>query len=125
MSSSSIDSTDLRADVTQLLSEMRAIRSRIDNSTATLESELSSADRVSSGPDNIQFSDLLAEAIRQVDAVQKQSGALANAFQQGDANVTLTQVVVASEKSGIAFEAMTEVRNRLVNAYEDIMNMPI
>jgi len=34
-------------------------------------------------------------------------------------------VVIASEKAGIAFEAMTEVRNRLVNAYEDIMKMPI
>ncbi len=75
--------------------------------------------------DSTNFQALLSQAVDKVNSVQKESSQLSTAFQQGDPNVTLTQVVVASEKAGIAFEAMNEVRNRLVNAYEDIMNMPI
>ena len=43
----------------------------------------------------------------------------------GQPGVSLTQVMVAAEKSSIAFEAMTQVRNKLVDAYKEIMNMPV
>jgi flagellar hook-basal body complex protein FliE len=43
----------------------------------------------------------------------------------GDPNVTLSQTMIAAQKSGVAFQAASEVRNKLVNAYETIMNMPI
>jgi flagellar hook-basal body complex protein FliE len=39
--------------------------------------------------------------------------------------VNLPEVMIAWQKASLSFQAMTEVRNRLVNAYQEIMNMPI
>jgi flagellar hook-basal body complex protein FliE len=39
--------------------------------------------------------------------------------------VNLPEVMIALQKASLSFQAMTEVRNKLVNAYQDIMNMPI
>ena len=114
----------MRPDVAQLLGEMRQIREQIASPAGVGDNVVNAAERGDSAS-NVDFSELLTSAIDQVNAVQKESGRLATAYQQGDPDVTLAQVVIASEKSGVAFEAMTEIRNRLVNAYEDVMNMPI
>ena len=111
-----------RPDISQVLNEMRALKSRaqgFEPATAVGDVNQAAATR------GVEFQQLLSNAVNQVNSVQKESSQLAESFQLGDPNVTLSQVVVASEKAGIAFEAMTEVRNKLVNAYEDIMNMPI
>lgn len=117
-----------RQDITQVLNEMRALKSRAQGfEPATAAGDVAGVSNVSltAEPRGVEFQQLLGDAVNQVNEVQKQSGQLAESFQLGDPNVTLSQVVVASEKSGVAFEAMSEVRNRLINAYEDIMNMPI
>ena len=112
----------VRTDINQVLNEMRALKSRAQGfEPASALSDISP----NTNAKGVDFQAILGSAINQVNDVQKQSGALAKSFQMGDPEVTLTQVVVASEKAGVAFEAMSEVRNRLVNAYEDIMNMPI
>lgn len=120
----------VRPDISQLLGEMRAMRERAGfQSTGVADdlgvSQANGLDKVNSTESTNSFGNLLNNAINQVNEVQKESGKLQTAFQQGDPDATLTEVVIASEKASIAFEAMTEVRNRLVNAYEDIMNMPI
>lgn len=113
-----------RPDITQVLNEMRALKTRAQGfEPATQAGDVGQV--ASPAANRVEFQSLLTQAVDTVNSVQKQSGALAEAFQLGDPNVTLAQVVIASEKSGIAFEAMSEVRNRLVKAYEDIMNMPI
>ena len=43
----------------------------------------------------------------------------------GDPNVSLVDTMVAAQKAGLAFDATLQVRNKLVEAYKDIMNMPI
>lgn len=111
-----------RPDISQVLNEMRALKSRAQGfEPATAAGDVAQT----AGTRGVEFQQLLSNAVNQVNSVQKESSQLAESFQLGDPNVTLSQVVVASEKAGIAFEAMTEVRNKLVNAYEDIMNMPI
>ncbi len=111
-----------RPDINQVLNEMRALKLRASEGFTPATS---AGDVAPGAVPDVEFSALLKQAVDQVSSVQKQSSALAESFQMGDPNVTLAQVVIASEKSSIAFEAMSEVRNRLVNAYEDIMNMPI
>ena len=111
-----------RPDITQVLTEMRALKTRAQFEPAHVAGDIAGVATPARG---VEFQALLSQAVDQVNSVQKESGQLAASFQSGDPNVTLSQVVIASEKAGIAFEAMTEVRNRLVNAYEDIMNMPI
>lgn len=60
-----------------------------------------------------------------VNDAQQKSGALAKAFEMGDPSADLAKVMVASQQSQIAFRATVEVRNRLVQAYQDVMNMPL
>jgi flagellar hook-basal body complex protein FliE len=50
---------------------------------------------------------------------------MAAALERGDKSVALPEVMIAWQKASLSFQAMTEVRNRLVNAYQEIMNMPI
>ena len=116
----------VRSDVQQVLAEMRQLKARAEGFEPANANQDGVGVVASTGksPD-VNFAEMLTRALDQVNSVQKESASLATAYQQGDPNVSLTQVVVASEKASVAFEAMNEVRNRLVNAYEDIMNMPI
>jgi len=79
----------------------------------------------SSGTEGADFTRMLARSIDQVNATQRQAASLTNAFEHGDPGVGLGKVMVAAQRAEISFQAMTEVRNRLVRAYQDVMNMPI
>ena len=50
---------------------------------------------------------------------------MTDAFQRGDPGVELPQVMLEMQKASVSFRALTEVRNRLVSAYQEIMNMQI
>jgi flagellar hook-basal body complex protein FliE len=71
------------------------------------------------------FSETLSNALQGVNTTQKEAGALAQAFELGDPRADLARVMVAAQQSQVAFRATVEVRNRLVQAYQDVMNMPI
>lgn len=71
------------------------------------------------------FGDTLQNALKGVNDAQKNAGALAQAFELGDPRADLARVMVASQQSQVAFRATVEVRNRLVQAYQDVMNMPL
>ncbi len=71
------------------------------------------------------FTDTLRNAINGVNDTQQKSGALAKAFELGEPGADLAKVMVAAQQSQIAFRATVEVRNRLVQAYQDVMNMPL
>jgi flagellar hook-basal body complex protein FliE len=47
------------------------------------------------------------------------------AFEMGDDSVDLSEVMIAAQKSTISFEALSQVRNKLMKAYQDVMNMPV
>ena len=71
------------------------------------------------------FGDMLTSALNSVNDLQKDSGAKKRAFEMGDSNVTLAEVMVASSKSGIALDATVQIRNKFVEAYKEIMSMPV
>jgi len=75
------------------------------------------------GGGQADFSELLAKAINGVSDSQQQANDLKVAFQRGDGGVDVSRVMIASQKASIEFQLMMQVRNRLVNAYQDIMNM--
>jgi flagellar hook-basal body complex protein FliE len=70
------------------------------------------------------FGDLVKDAVAAVDAMQKRSQGLAEAYERGE-QVPLTEVMLSMQKSSIAFEATLQIRNRVMKAYEDIRSMPI
>lgn len=71
------------------------------------------------------FSSLLKMALDNVNGLQQESNAKATAVELGDPNVTLAQAMIAGQKASIAFEATVQVRNKLVEAYKEIMSMPV
>jgi flagellar hook-basal body complex protein FliE len=71
------------------------------------------------------FTDVLKQAVSAVNDQQQQADNLATAFQQGDPNVQMSQVMLSMQKASVSFQAMVEVRNRLVSAYQEIMNMQV
>ncbi len=71
------------------------------------------------------FGDLLKDAVNSVNDLQQTAGAERTAFEMGDPNVTLAQTMISASKASIGFEATVQVRNKFVEAYKEIMNMPV
>ena len=71
------------------------------------------------------FGQTLSNAIDKVNQTQANASQLQQAFELGDPRADLARVMVAMQQSQVAFRATVEVRNRLVQAYQDVMNMPI
>jgi flagellar hook-basal body complex protein FliE len=87
-----------------------------------LGNELVGQSAKSNAPD---FSQMLKQAIDNVNGLQKDTGELRNRFEIGDENVSLGDVMIASNKSSLAFEATVQVRNKMVEAYKSVMSMPV
>lgn len=64
-------------------------------------------------------------AVSQVNEMQVSSDAVKTAYIAGDGNVSMSQVIVASQKSKLAFEGLLVVRNKILEAYKEIMNMQV
>ena len=71
------------------------------------------------------FDDLLKQAVDRVNELQQTTSDLRTGYERGVEGIDLTEVMIASQKSSVAFQAATQVRNKLVEAYKDVMNMPI
>lgn len=72
-----------------------------------------------------QFANVLKESINQVSELQQEASSMKTAFETGDPDVDITEVMIAIEKASLSFEAITEVRNKLLNAYQEVMNMQV
>ncbi|MCK7498324.1 MAG: flagellar hook-basal body complex protein FliE [Comamonadaceae bacterium] len=68
---------------------------------------------------------MLKSALDQVNQAQQSAQRMAQDFSAGNPNVNLQDVMINLQKANLSFQQMVQVRNRLVNAYQDIMNMPV
>ncbi|UUZ47383.1 flagellar hook-basal body complex protein FliE [Massilia sp. B-10] len=73
----------------------------------------------------MDFADALKNSIAEVSEAQTKAGALGKAFTMGDERVSLSDVMVSMQKASIGFQATVQVRNKLVSAYHEIMNMQV
>ncbi len=74
---------------------------------------------------SVSFSGALNQALKSVSTTQVEANRLAEAFQADPGSVSLEETMVAMQKSQIGFQSALHVRNRLVSAYSDIMNMQV
>ncbi|HAT1658262.1 TPA: flagellar hook-basal body complex protein FliE [Legionella pneumophila] len=81
--------------------------------------------KLDSGLNQASFSSVFQQALNQVNELSQTADGLKTRFEMGDPNVSLGEVMIASQKSNLGFEATLRVRNKLVQAYQDIMNMPV
>ena len=71
------------------------------------------------------FATLLKQGLDSVNQVQNKATTLATQFEKGVPGVELPQVMLEMQKANVSFRALTEVRNKFVDAYREIMNMPL
>lgn len=99
----------------QLLQQIRSLNAEMQSSAAHRPAETTKD----------SFGTLLKQTLDAVNETQQQSAAMKAGFESGTGSASLAQVMVASQKADLSFRAMTEVRNKLVTAYQEIMNMPV
>ena len=73
----------------------------------------------------VNFADALKSSLSEVSAAQNSSGEMSRKFTMGDDSVSLSDVMVSMQKASIGFQATVQVRNKLVSAYHEIMNMQV
>jgi flagellar hook-basal body complex protein FliE len=71
------------------------------------------------------FAQALQGALQQVSQVQESAQQMSQDFSAGDSNVNLQDVMINLQKANISFQQMVQVRNKLVTAYQDIMNISV
>jgi flagellar hook-basal body complex protein FliE len=101
--------------ITQVLAEMRALQARASGTPSAPEA----------APQPSEFANLMKNSVDRIAGMQNQATALADAYEAGDKSVDLTKVMLEVQKASLAFRAMTEVRNKLVDAYQQVMNMSV
>lgn len=108
-------------DVNSVLSQIRALQAQ---AAAPSRPVLPSA-----APEAAQgapsFGRVMEAALDRVSLRQTQSAELQQRFQMGDPDTDLASVMLASSRAQVEFKGLVEVRNRMVRAYQDIMNMPL
>lgn len=114
--------------ISSILSQIRAHELRTQGplgNAAAGDARPSNAIGGTAQPPASNFQQTLSSAIDGVSKAQNDAGALQQAFELGDPRADLARVMVAMQQSQVAFKAAVEVRNRLVQAYQDVMNMPV
>jgi flagellar hook-basal body complex protein FliE len=102
--------------IQQVLAEIRALQGRASGI---------STETAPAGAQPTDFANLLKDSVDHIAAMQNQATALAGAYETGDKSIDLTKVMLEVQKAGLAFHAMTEVRNKLLDAYTQVMNMSV
>jgi len=105
----------------RLMLEMRSMQTEAMARSKAVVAPAAGAEQVQ-GP---SFADMLSKAVGSVNETQQTAGELAKAFELGQGGVDLTQVIIASQKASVSVQALTQVRNKFVQAYQDIMQMSI
>ncbi|HEY5762222.1 MAG TPA: flagellar hook-basal body complex protein FliE [Rhodocyclaceae bacterium] len=97
----------------------------IDQVLAQLRTTAASAAGKPAAAGEGDFSAALKSAIDQVNQAQQEGAKLSEKFAAGDADTNLHEVMLSLQKANVSFQEMIQVRNRLVSAYQDIMNMQV
>ena len=107
--SSSIPSLDMQSKITRM---------------RMLASQMNAENIASQGSKETAFSDSLMQSINKVNELQSVARDKTVRFEEGE-DISLTEVMIAKERASIAFEATLQIRNKVLSAYQEIMQMPV
>jgi len=108
-----------QANIQSMLQTIRAYQTHASHGLDELAPRLEGQVKPTNG-----FSEAIKASLNNVNSLQVKADETANAYERGE-GVPLTDVVLSMQKSSIAFEATLQVRNKVLKAYEDILNMPV
>ncbi|MBS1130783.1 MAG: Flagellar hook-basal body complex protein FliE [Proteobacteria bacterium] len=102
--------------IEQMLSALR---------TTATQATGKAADTSASAAGGADFAQILQGSIDKVNQTQQQADQMAEKLAAGDTNQNLHEVMIALQTASVSFQEMVQVRNKLVTAYQDVMNMQI
>jgi flagellar hook-basal body complex protein FliE len=139
-----------RVDIQGVLDQMRSLRSQVNlpevkdtansqfaNTVEQMRKQIQSATETAAvdasgdqAPNQLvgdvpSFGEMFKSAVDTVNGNQRVAGELATRYEMGDPKVDLPEVMIALQKSSVSFQAMTQVRNKMIEAYKEIINMPL
>ena len=103
-------------EINSVLAQMRVLSQELQAPPAATETPK---------PGDGNFAVAMQEAIENVNKQQMAAGDLIERFETGADDTSVAEVMIEMQKASVSFQAMTEVRNRLVEAYREIMSMPL
>ncbi len=102
------------AAISQVVAQMRAMAARAGTESDTAPKS-----------DGTEFSAVMRQSLEEVNQAMQTSRAMADAFEAGSEEVSLTELMVTAQRASLEFQALTEVRNKLLNAYQEVMRMQV
>jgi flagellar hook-basal body complex protein FliE len=123
-------------EIDRVVSQMRVLRAQVNGPSAQsirpgelgalLPGPAGVGGASATGATNaMSFASVLRNGLERINEAQAQSSASQRAFERGDPGLDLPQVMIDMQKASIAFRGAVEVRNRMISAYQEIMNMPV
>lgn len=111
-----------QANIQSMLQTLRAYQAQASTGLehAGMQEQVSS----SAGAQSPSFAQAIRSTLQSVNNLQMTANQMADAYERGE-KIPLTDVVLSMQKSSMAFEATLQVRNKVLKAYEDILNMPV
>ena len=106
-----------KSNINQILTQLRLISDAISGSLRS--------DNAQFNPKEVDFSNVFKSVVDQVNAIQQIVGQLSQEFMKGGSDTNLHDVMISLQKANISFQSMIQIRNRLVTAYQEIMNMQV
>jgi len=107
-------------DTNTLLTQLRTMAQ-----DAGIPSSPAIGSEIKPAADAVDFSKILENSLEAVNTRSIEAKELRESFEAGNPNVELADVMIAAQKARISFEALTQVRNKMVTAYKEIMSMPL
>jgi len=105
-------------EIDRVLAQIRALSSQLHPAATPA--------RPTQGPGGVsEFANILRQGIDSVNQQQQRAAQLSDAFERGTPGVELPQVMLEMNKASVSFRALNEVRNRLISAYQEIMNISL
>lgn len=108
-----------KSQIDAMVAQLKATAARMDGAV------VNPLQAPQSGTPKLDFAEALQNSLDQVNAAQMHSQHLGKRFSMGDESVQLSDVMISMQKANISFQTTVQVRNKLVSAYHDIMNMQI
>ena len=105
------------SDIDQMVNQLRAVAAQASSAPVS--------HLATSQSGNQDFATLLKSAVDEVNSAQMDAKQLTRQFEAGNPDVNLQDVVLSLQKASLSFQTMVQVRNKLVSAYQEIMNMQV
>ncbi|RXZ32934.1 flagellar hook-basal body complex protein FliE [Oxalobacteraceae bacterium CAVE-383] len=107
-----------------MVAQLKAAAARASGPAAP-EADAAASQAGTTSMGRMDFANILKSSLDSVSDQQQQAGQLSKAYSMGDNSVNLSDVMIAGQKANIALQTTIQVRNKLVTAYTEIMNMQV